>query len=192
MGQPALTIIEDDCRQPLVARAYARKPGLGRPSLAEALTARKDVGGPKDVVVERPDEKTLAQCYTFPDNAVLLMIGNTEELEDACKKAVAADILALATATQQKLQLYYARIKVHWLSGQVDTLIAVGRLHNPVLPSWPSKDAWLEYSGWQDTPGLRGLPTYVTTADDEREPCALPPIIRWIEQNDDEELLKAY
>jgi hypothetical protein len=192
MGQPAFTIIEDDCREPLVARAYARKTSFGRRSLAEALAARKDVGGPKDVVVEAPDEKTLAQCYTFPDDAVLLMIGSTQELEDACKEAIAAGILALVTATQQKLQLYYARIEVHWLSGQVDTLIAIGRLHNPVLPSWPSEDAWLEYPAWQDTPGLHGQPTYVTTADDRREPCALPPIIRWIEQNDDQRLLKAY
>jgi hypothetical protein len=101
MGQPAFTIIEDDCREPLVARAYARKTSLGRRSLAEALAARKDVGGPKDVVVEAPDEKTLAQCYTFPDDAVLLMIGSTQELEDACKEAIAAGILALVTATHR-------------------------------------------------------------------------------------------
>lgn len=58
-------------------------------------------------------------------------------------------------------------------------------------PSWPSKDSWLEYPDWQLTRGLRGQPIYVTTADDRREPCALPPIIRWIRQKDDEAWLKA-
>jgi hypothetical protein len=191
MSGPAFTILGDNCNEPLVARTWARTEGLGRPSLAEALKDRTDVGGPKDVFVERPDEKTLAQCYTFPEDTVLLMIGNTKELEDACKEAVAADILALVTATQKKLQLFYARIEVHLLSRQVDTLIAIGPLGSSLLPWGPSEDSWLEYPGWQTTPGLYGQPTYVSTADDRREPCALPPIIRWIKQNDDEAWLKA-
>jgi hypothetical protein len=189
MSGPAFTILGDNCNEPLVARAYARTEGLGHPSLAEALKHRRDVEGPKDVFVQRPAEETLAQCYTFPDDTVLLMIGNTQELVDACNEAVAANILAFVTAAQKELQLFYARIAVS--SFQTDTLIAITPLGSSLVPWGSSKDSWLEYGRWQVTPGLYGQPTYVTTSDDPREPCALPPIIRWIKQNDDKAWLKA-
>ena len=189
MSGPAFIILGDNCTEPLVARVYARTQGLGRPTLAEALKDRRDVEGPKDVFVERPDKKTLATCYTFPDDTVLLMIGNTQELVDACNEAVAANILAFVTAAEKKLQAFYARIAVS--SFQTDTLIAIGPLGTSLLPWGSSKDSWLECGRWPVTPGLYGQPTYVTTSDDTREPCALPRVIRWIKQNDDKAWLEA-
>jgi hypothetical protein len=121
MSGPAFTILGDDCNEPLGARAYARatRASGGRRSRKRSST-RRDVEGRKDVFVERPGEEALGQCYAFPDDTVLLMIGNTQELVDACEVAIAAGILAFVTSTHKKLQLFYARSAVS--SFQTDTL----------------------------------------------------------------------
>lgn len=185
MSGPAFAIIEPAIRYPTEAREYARNERLGLPSLWEAFR-----GHPRGSLLEPismrdffPDRGlgiNLEDGASFPDDSVLVMIGNTQELEDACKEAEAARILAIYTKTQQKLGLLYARIEVHRLSGQVDTLIAIGP--QGLLPS-PSQDGWHEYLGWQ------GAPTYVTTPDGE--PSALPRVIRWIKQNDGRKWINA-
>jgi hypothetical protein len=176
MGEPAFTISGDDVREPLVARKYARTEGLGRPSLRDAFKRDGSLGEPismRDFFPTWRLDTTLEDGASFPDNSVLLMIGNTEELVRACKEAEETRILAIYTKTRSALTLLYARIKVHWLSGQVDTLIAIGPAQGLLLSA--SRD-WREYR-WQGAP-----PTHVTTPDGE--PSRLPPVIRWIKQND--------
>jgi hypothetical protein len=184
MGEPAFTIIGDDVREPLMARAYARKEGLGWPSLAEAFNRGGILGeaiSMRDFFPDRGLDTTLEDGASFPDNSVLLMIGNTQELVDACKKAAEdarPPILAIYTKRQGQLTpltVAYACIEVHWLSRQVDILIAIGPRAG-LLGDPP--DPWKEYLQW-----WYHRPTYVTTPD-WGEPYALPNIIRWIGTND--------
>src|SRR5215831_6224153 len=179
--KPAFVIIGDNVNEPLVARAYVRKEGkgLGRLRLAEAF---KDKGSTDEAISMRdffPDRAavTLNDGASFPDDSALLMIGNTQELLDACKEAEDAHILAIYTKTRRPLTLLYARIKVS--SFQTDTLIAIGQ--KGLLPS-PPQNGWREYKNakWQSPS------TYVTTPNDSSELYSLPPIIRWIKENDDE------
>jgi hypothetical protein len=183
MSGPAFSIIPDDVREPLVARKYARTEGLGRPSLTEAFKSSGSAGeaiSMQDFFPTWGLNTTLEDGASFPDDSVLLMIGNTDELVRACKEAEEdAHILAIYTKTHSALTLLYARIKVSRLSGQVDTLIAIGPAQGLLLSA--SRD-WREYR-WQGPP-----PTFVATPDGE--PSGLPPVIRWIKQNDGEAWLK--
>jgi hypothetical protein len=185
MSGAAFSIIEPDIRYPAEARDYARNERLGFPTLAAAFKGHPagslgETISMREFFPDRGLDIDLEDGASFPDDSVLLMIGNTKELEDACKEAETARILAIYTKTQQKLGLLYARVKVHWLSGQEDTLIAIGP--QGLLPP-ASQDGWHDYPGWQ------GPPTYVTTLDGA--PPALPPIIRWIKQNDGNAWVKA-
>jgi hypothetical protein len=164
MGQPAFCIIGDDVSYPTVARKYARHERLGFPSIAEAL---KDRGSPDPEDDER---------YSFPDDSVLLMIGQTQELVDACKAAVDSGIGWIQTSSQSSLALRYARIEVHWLSGQTDTLIAIGKKWG-LLPDH-SSEGWHESSVWP------WFSREVSTFDIGSNPSELPRIIRWIDAND--------
>jgi hypothetical protein len=189
MSGPAFTIIADDVSEPLVARKWARTEGLGHPSLAEAFNrvgSRGVAVGSRGVAISMRDffptwglDTTLEGGASFPDDSVLLMIGNTEELVRACKEAEEeARILAIYTKTQSALTLLYARIDVSWT--QTDTLIAIGPAQGLLLSA--SQD-WREYR-WPFLPP----PTYVTTPDSE--PSALSPVIGWIKRNDGKAWLK--
>ena len=185
MGDPAFVIIGDSVSEPLVARAYARKKDLGQPSLAKAFKEKGSLGeaiSMRDFFPGRGPDVTLDDGASFPDTSVLLMIGNTKELVEACKKVEEdARILAIYTKPRRALTLLYARIDVSLM--QDDTLIAIGQ-QGGLLPS-PTQKGWHEYknTGWQSPP------TYVTTPD-ASEPYALPPIIRWIKENDGKAWLK--
>jgi hypothetical protein len=157
-GKPAFCIIRDDVTYPSVARKFARDERLGFPRLAEAFErdGSRDAGN---------DE-----CYTFPDDGRLLMIGKTKELEDACKEADAAGIRRIATQSHRIMGLRFVRMEVSPI--QTDTLIAMGAQDS--LPDW-SSDGWREHKRpWAED--------YALTADRIDLIYSLPPMIRGIEE----------
>jgi hypothetical protein len=159
MGEPAFFITSDDISNPTWARKAARSHG-GRPSLAEQL-GRGLSRDPAD-----------GERYSFPDDNFLLMIGNTKELEDACRDAYDAGIRRIETQGRRELELRYVRMEVSWLSGQIDTLIAFGAKGR--LPD-SSADGWREHEGpWGGDYGL--------TADDHTHAHSLRPVIRGIKE----------
>jgi hypothetical protein len=156
VGEPAFFITSDDVSNPTWARKAARSQG-GRPSLAEQLGRGLSADGER---------------YTFPDDNFLLMIGNTEELEVACKDAYNAGIRRIETQGRRELELRYVRMEVSWFSGQIDTLIAFGAKGQ--LPA-SSADGWREHKRpWGGD--------YVLTADDPTHVHSLPPVIRGMEE----------
>jgi hypothetical protein len=111
----------------------------------------------------------------FPDDAVLLMIGHTPQLLEACQKAADAGILMIGTNNDLPLRLLFVRLKKAWL-GEPDTLIAIGA-DRGWLPA-PDRDQWHRVTGRTDT-------TYVTTRsqnDPLTQTRALPDMITEIEE----------
>jgi hypothetical protein len=103
----------------------------------------------RDVFPDRGLDTTLEDGAGFPDDSGLLMIGNTQELLDACKKAAEdarPPILAIYTKRQGQLTpltVAYACIEVHWLSRQVDTLIATAQGRVCWATRWaPGRSTW--------------------------------------------------
>jgi hypothetical protein len=183
--QAAFVIVLDreDITEPLVARSIARNENRGRPSLYGAFAQRELQEKPGSAVTVSQTGKT----YVLPDNCVLLMIGNTPELEAACKvsndteprinfiemRELSQDLRTFVEKTKP-LQLRYARIQVSRVPvigrGQTDTLIALGAN----LPD-PSEKGWQKYDKWP-------TPDYVTTADKQLDE-SLPVHIRGIKNN---------
>src|SRR5262249_51872817 len=134
----------DDITEPLIARAYAREKSvdMGRPTLHEAFAR---VG--RDYNKDNKDQN-IRCCYKIPDDSVLLMIGNTDELIEECRVARSTEprLIYIATDTDKPLQFRYARIQVSRIPvigrGQTDTLIALGAK----LPA-PSEKGWHEPKG---------------------------------------------
>jgi hypothetical protein len=110
----------------------------------------------------------------FPDDAVLLMIGNTPELLAACQAAADAGILMIGTESDHELYLLFARIDVSLV--QDDTILAVGSV-NGTMPA-PQRQQW---RGVTVRPNI----TWVTTQSDGADPHqsrALPVIINEIKR----------
>jgi hypothetical protein len=111
----------------------------------------------------------------FPDDAVLLMVGHTPQLLEACEKAADAGILMIGTNNDLILRLLFVRLK-KGLLGEPDTLIAIGA-DQGWLPA-PDRDKWRRVTGRTDT-------TYVTTRsqnDPLTQTRALPDMITEIEE----------
>jgi hypothetical protein len=183
--QAAFVIVPDsvDITEPLVARSIARDVNRGRPSLYGAFVRAGLQEKPGSAVTVSQTGKT----YVLPNDCVLLMIGNTPELEAACKVANSTEpcinFIEIRERSQdlrtfgdktKPLQLRYARIQVSKIpvigKGQIDTLIALGA----TLPA-SSEKGWLEYDKWP-------TPDYVTTEDVQKEE-SLPVHIRGIKDN---------
>jgi hypothetical protein len=157
-GKPAFCIIGDDVTYPSVARKFARHESLAFSRLADAF----ERDGSPDAAND--------ECYTFPDNSRLLMIGKTKELEDACKEADAAGLRRIATRSHRVMGLRFVRMEVSPI--QTDTLIAIGAQDS--LPAW-SPDGWREHKRpWAED--------YALTADRVDLIYSLPPMIRGIEE----------
>jgi len=147
---------KDNVGEPLNARRSARdkdEQGIGSPSLYGAFAQAGITEGTSFNV-----SVSGMKNYVLPKDHVLLMIGNTVELEKACKEAHDKGIHSIETDSGKDMQLRYARIRVSpislsSLSGQVDTLIALGA----TLPA-RSEDGWHEYYTYW-------LQNYVTTED---------------------------
>jgi hypothetical protein len=61
---------------------------------------------------------------TIPDDTALVMIGNTQELLDACEEAARQGIVVIQSTSDLPLKRHYVRMKISW--SQNDTLIIIG------------------------------------------------------------------
>jgi hypothetical protein len=153
-------------RDPEVAVQILRDHGQGQPRLEATLT--QDPG----------DFST----YRFPADSVLLMMGQTQQLLDACAAARNAGVDWIKTTGNKGLTLRYVRIDVgKWLK-DVNTLIVVGA-SDVVDPNFPLGTLdWHEYtnlrSGAFSNDKLSMEPAGGTTRE-------LPLAIRHIKDNDE-------
>jgi hypothetical protein len=182
----AFVIIRDDVSEALVARSYARHKTMGCPTLYEAFARLGITLGSSKV---KEEVITGGRTYILPNDCVLLMIGQTEELVRACKVADEDDEdrdISFIRAESYRLHLRYARIQVHPISRQTDTLIALGA--EARLPE-PSKDGWHELDWWP-------LSSYFVITEDYPSPIgdyrlSLPVHIKWIDKNDGKKWIDA-
>jgi hypothetical protein len=182
----AFVITRDDVSEPLVARAYARHKTMGCPTLYEAFARLGITPGSSGVKQEFfPGGKT----YVLPQDCVLLMIGQTLELVQGCKVAhedKEDHSIGFIRAEHYRLHLRYARIQVHQLSKQTDTLIALGA--EARLPE-PSKDGWHELDWWPFSSHFVITEDYSSPTGDYR--LSLPVHIKWIKENDSAKWINA-
>ena len=176
---------EDDVSKPLVARSYARKSN-GHPSISEAFgRVRRD--HEKASASKEPPPSSADTTYVLSDDSVLLMIGQTEELVKECKVAHDTEPRIVFIQSEfSSLQLRYARIQVHAVSKQTDTLIALGA-KVPAI----STDGWHEPKGWKiEWPTIQD---FVTTMDVkvEVDDHSLPGWIRAIKEHDGKKWIDA-
>jgi hypothetical protein len=147
--------------------------------VADPLRAQEYTRGvPYDSLEGTGDQQgTIAKSegyLRFPDDAVLLMIGHTPQLLEACEKAADAGILMIGTNNDLILRLLFVRIRITWK--ETDTLIAIGA-DRGWLPA-PDPDKWRRVTGRTDT-------TYVTTRsqnDPLTQTRALPDMINEIKE----------
>jgi len=166
---------------PLDARSYARdENGTGCPSLYKALQLANIT---QKIQGSSQGSTTLLGQYVLPNDSVLLMIGNTEELLAACRIANAAPtyppcVKRIETENARTLELRYARILVSkgvfGKGAQTDTLIALGQN----LPAVSEK-------GWHEATKFSISAHYVTTTEQKKDDVhSLPAQIRYIKKND--------
>jgi hypothetical protein len=119
----------------------------------------------------------------FPNDAVLLMTGTTNDLLGAFEEAFNGGILMIGTEDDRVLKLLCARVKVLALN-QTDTLIAIGA-DQGWLPA-PQRDQWRGVTAKNDI-------TYVTTRTQNEVPTrALPDMISEIKRTMDSSWIDAY
>src|SRR4051794_13455995 len=117
----------------------------------------------------------------FPDDAVLLMTGTTQDLLDACEQATRDGIHMIGTQNDRVLKLLFARVDVSF--GQPHALIAIGATQGP-LRNLPDLAAGGE--GWKVATTKLDYTTYVATSpnpdDILTQPRALPTILKDIKR----------
>jgi len=113
----------------------------------------------------------------FPDDAVLLMTGTTQDLLDACDQAIGDGIHMIGTENDRVLKLLFARVGV--AVDQTDTLIAIGANHGP-LRNLP--DLAAGGKEWKVATTKLDYTTYVATSPNPdanlTQPRALPTILK--------------
>jgi hypothetical protein len=171
-GEPAFLITRAaKAVNPLDARqllrqdnGYAWLPGRGRG------TDRFDTDPDFPLPVDSGYDGRQAAFYdpeepgvlVLADDAVLLMIGNTQELVHAVTEAEQRGLRMIRTDDERPLQSYFVRIKVSQWSTQVDTLLAIssddyywGNVHHAAeetrylwhLPGLPNKQLGAHLGG---------------------------------------------
>src|ERR671926_559251 len=148
---------------PRIAEEFVR--GQGHSSLASAGSARGRIDS--------------SEAYLrFPDDAVLLMTGTTQDLLDACEQAVRDGIHMIGSENDQVLKLLFARVDVSADQAEPDTLIAIGSNQGP-LRNLPDLAAGGE--GWKVATVTNDYTKYVTTQanldDDPTRPRALATML---------------
>lgn len=158
MSEPAFYITQDYVEDPALARHYARTWGYRN---LEAMTSWSRDPGDRERLV-------------FPDDSVLLMIGETEQLKDACKEARDQSIIkTIATSTHAELKVNYVRMRISLMPYEVNTLITIGAAGR--LPDTSPK-------GWH---GVNLSPRcYQVSTWDIGNADELPGIIRSIKRDD--------
>jgi hypothetical protein len=158
VGEPAFYITSDYAEDPAFARHIARTWGYRN---LEAMTSWSRDPGDRESLV-------------FPDDSVLLMIGETQQLVDACKEARdSAFIKTIATSTHAALKVHYVRMWISRIPYEVNTLITIGAAGR--LPD-TSRDGW---HGVVLSQGCNRVSTW-----DIGNPDELPGMIRTIKRDD--------
>lgn len=168
-GKPAFLITrESKAVHPLEARRLLRSDNQYRRLDTDSLPVAY---GDRELATYDREEKVLE----IADDAVLLMIGNTDELVKEIIAAKAAGISKIRSRDERPLQCYFARIIVHRVSGQTDTLLAIssndyywGNVHHAAkktrelwhLPGLPDKQLGAHLGGLHER-------RYVSTEADE-------------------------
>jgi hypothetical protein len=156
-------------QDPKGAVQILRDHGLGQPSLEATLT--QDPGDPS--------------TYRFAADQVLVMMGQTQQLLDACKAARAAGVDWIKASGDKPLTLRYVRIDVGKWMTDVNTLIVTGA-SQVVDPHFIGD--WHEFtnlrSGAFSNDKLSMEPAGGTTRE-------LPLAIRYIKENDGAGWVKA-
>jgi hypothetical protein len=168
-GKPAFLITrEAKAVDPLEARQLLRRDNQYRRLDTDSLPLAY---GDHELATYDREEKVLE----IADDAVLLMIGNTDELVKAVIAAKAAGISKIRSRDERPLQCYFARIVVHRVSGQTDTLLAIssndyywGNMHHAAqetrelwhLPGLPNKQLGAHLGGLHER-------RYVSTEADD-------------------------
>jgi hypothetical protein len=168
-GKPAFLITrESKAVDPLEARQLLRGDNQYRRLDTDSLPL---ASGDHELATYDREEKVLE----IADDAVLLMIGNTDELVKAIIAAKAAGISKIRSRDERPLQCYFARIIVHRVSGQTDTLLAIssndyywGNVHHAAqktrerwhLPGLPNKQLGAHLGGLHER-------RYVSTEADD-------------------------
>ena len=109
---------ESKAVDPLEARRLLRRANQYRRLSTDSLPV---AAGERDVATYDGEEKVLE----IADDAVLLMIGNTDQLIKEIIAAKASGISMIRSRDERPLQCYFARIIVHRVSRQTDTLLAI-------------------------------------------------------------------
>jgi hypothetical protein len=182
MGGSAFLITRDDygLHDPAKARDTVRKGGA-----FESLRAA--VAAAPDLVRVEPSMKTV----TIAKDAVLMMIGNTQELLKSCAEAVSDGITFVETEDEEELSRYYARINVS--PRQTDTLLMIGS----VSSYWAGSTGLAD--GWKRPIGPAGNYTATKSVSlmdvdpaGERNTTRLPEVLRQIKAFDSKGWIKAY
>jgi hypothetical protein len=163
-----ITRIEDPRDAPSLARDVLRN-GLGSQTIREAI---KIANEQDDSLASTGADGSF---LTIADDAVFLMIGNTDELYDACKVATKENppLWNVGTASGQQLSYYYARIDVS--SIQTDTVLMVAS-KGYLGSTDPLKKGWRAPATQPSTPFVRLF--------DDGEEASVPRVVRVIKEKE--------
>ena len=149
---------------PKTAVQILRDHGLGRSSLTATLT----------------QDSTEYSTYRFADDQVLVMMGQTQQLLDACSSARAAGVDWIKTSGNKGMTLRYVRIDIESWTTNVNTLIVVGA-SNVVDPNFLGTERWREFTNFRSGAFSNDKLSMEPAGGTTRE---LPLAIRWIKEND--------
>jgi hypothetical protein len=127
----------------------AADPGDARYMLR---TENRQITGLEQYVGNNPPP-TARVTYDFPaleipDDAAVVMIGNTQELVDACAKAEGQGIARIETLREVPLKLHYVRMEISGFpTFQNDTLIIIGSQNYWAKFGGRPPDSWKELGG---------------------------------------------
>jgi hypothetical protein len=158
-------------QDPKGAVRILRDHGLGQPSLEATLTQ-----DPADL-----------STYRFAADQVLVMMGQTQQLLDACTAARNAGVDWIKTSGDKRLTLRYVRIDVGTWTTNVNTLIVVGA-SEVVDPNFLGTGGWHEFTNLRSGAFANDKLSMEPAGGTTRE---LPLAIRYIKENDGAGWLKA-
>jgi hypothetical protein len=156
-------------KDPTTAVQVLRDKGQGQASLTATLT--QDSGN--------------ISIYRFAADEVLVMMGQTQQLLDACSTARAGYCYEIKTNGDKPLTLRYVRIDIgKWLT-DVNTLIVVGA-SNVVDPTFLATVGWHEFTNLRSGAFSNDKLSMDAIGETTRE---LPMAIKWIKENDGDKWL---
>ena len=141
-------VTTDSAENPHTARTLLRKTDDAHDNLTDAL--REGIG------------QLDGDSFDLPEGAVLLMIGNTQELQEAIAASGLSYIESASSndpgVWRHNLTCYFVRMQISGfgpLKGQTDTLLAIG---SPKY--WSGKDGYFSNDYWHQLADTRGDGAY--------------------------------